>query len=62
MDQPTEVVERNVVEVGQLLEIFDEENDLKQAVLGDQTGRSRPDRSEKGEGLVAVGEKMRQNG
>lgn len=50
MDQPTEVVEHNVVEVGQLLEIFDEENDLKQAVLGDQIGRSRPDSQKKEKG------------
>lgn len=29
-DQPTEVSEHNVVEIGQLLEIFDQEKDLKQ--------------------------------
>lgn len=30
VDQLTEVIEHNVVEIGQLLEIFDQENDLKQ--------------------------------
>lgn len=38
------------------MKIFHQENDLKQAVLEDQTGRSRRDRSEKG-GWVAVEKK-----